>query len=181
MPQITTITSEALQATVRRLLPSQQGFGVDLEAQNVIVPIVDLTPTAEGSFLPSYLQTAYSFGNITFDQAQNGASVTIINNPGFWKYNISSTVISNSASNRSNAIQITNGLATKNLHAHVVFADSISGSVELSTEDFEGVVYLTTGDSIVLNSDVRSSIDATFIPIADANGNLINPNGFTAE
>ena len=32
MPEITTITSESLQAEVRRLLPSQRGFGSDLEA-----------------------------------------------------------------------------------------------------------------------------------------------------
>ena len=38
MPQITPITSEALQAKIRQLLPSQIGFGEDLQAQNVIVP-----------------------------------------------------------------------------------------------------------------------------------------------
>ena len=52
MSQIIRITSEALQATVRRLLPSQQGFGEDLQASNVITPVIDLTPTAEGSQLP---------------------------------------------------------------------------------------------------------------------------------
>ena len=41
------VTSEALQSTVRRLLPSQQGFGSDLEATNLIQPVIDLTPTAE--------------------------------------------------------------------------------------------------------------------------------------
>ena len=49
MAEITSVTSEALQRKVRELLPSQRGFGEDLQAQNVIVPIVDLTRSAEGS------------------------------------------------------------------------------------------------------------------------------------
>ena len=48
MAQLISITSEALQATIRRLLPSQQGFGEDLQASNVITPVIDVTPTAEG-------------------------------------------------------------------------------------------------------------------------------------
>ena len=62
MSQIIPIVSEALQATVRRLLPSQNGFGEDLQASNVIVPIVNLTPSAEGTELRSlilYLNALY--------------------------------------------------------------------------------------------------------------------------
>ena len=51
--EITPITSEALQAVIRRLLPSQRGFGDDLQATNLITPIIDLTPTAEGSSIPT--------------------------------------------------------------------------------------------------------------------------------
>ena len=42
MAEIIRITSEALQATIRRLLPSQTGFGDDLQATNLITPIIDL-------------------------------------------------------------------------------------------------------------------------------------------
>jgi len=62
LPQIIRLTSEALQASIRRLLPSQQGFGLDLEATNVITPIIDLTPTAEGSELRQDLQSALAYG-----------------------------------------------------------------------------------------------------------------------
>ena len=65
MAQITNVTSEALQATLRRLLPSQQGFGEDLQASNVITPVIDLTASAEGSALPIELSTALAFGNTT--------------------------------------------------------------------------------------------------------------------
>ena len=78
MAQIKSITSEALEATVRNLLPSQQGFGEDLQAQNVIVPIIDLTPTAEGSQLPTSLQQAYGFDDITSFNITN-ATTAIVN------------------------------------------------------------------------------------------------------
>ena len=84
MAQIIRITSEALQATIRRLLPSQQGFGEDLQASNVIQPIIDLTPSAEGSETRQDLQSALAFGSVTLFQVFNGSS-TVINTPGFFR------------------------------------------------------------------------------------------------
>ena len=82
MSQIISITSEALQATVRRLLPSQQGFGEDLQASNVILPVIDLTPTAEGSQLPNDLARSLNFGGAT-EYAAFGAAATLMNTPPF--------------------------------------------------------------------------------------------------
>ena len=84
MAQITSITSEALQATIRRLLPSQQGFGEDLQATNVITPIIDLTPSAEGSEIRADLQRSFSFGSITSFGAKNQTAV-IASTPGFYR------------------------------------------------------------------------------------------------
>ena len=64
-PEVAQVTSNDLEATVRQLLPSVAGFGSRLGAQNVIVPIVDLTPTAEGSVLRTDLQTALAYGSQT--------------------------------------------------------------------------------------------------------------------
>ena len=83
MAQITSVTSEALQALIRRLLPSQQGFGEDLQASNVIIPIVDLTSTAEGSALTSNLQTAINFGGATAISLSAAGSATLANVGGF--------------------------------------------------------------------------------------------------
>ena len=67
MAQVTSVTSEALQTQIRNLLPSQQGFGEDLQASNVIVPIIDLTATAEGSALPLDLSSAATFESTEFE------------------------------------------------------------------------------------------------------------------
>ena len=63
VPEIITVNSEQLQATVRNLLPSQNGFGSELQATNIITPIIDLTPSAEGTVLRQDLQKALTFGS----------------------------------------------------------------------------------------------------------------------
>jgi len=84
MAQIRQVVSESLQATIRDLLPSQQGFTEDLQASNVITPIIDLTPSAEGSTLQTDLQQALNFGGATAHSIANTTS-TIINSPGFYR------------------------------------------------------------------------------------------------
>ena len=65
MAEIVPVVSEALEAQIRSLLPSQRGFGEDLQASNVIFPIIDLTPAAEGTTVPQYQQQAIAFGSQT--------------------------------------------------------------------------------------------------------------------
>ena len=51
MAQEFTINSTAIEDKINQLLPSQGGFqpGVDFSASTMVIPIVDLTETAEGS------------------------------------------------------------------------------------------------------------------------------------
>ena len=64
-PEIITVNSEALETQIRDLLPSQNGFGSELQASNVITPIIDLTAAAEGSGLATDLARAIAFGSQT--------------------------------------------------------------------------------------------------------------------
>ena len=84
MAEIVPVVSEALEAQIRNLLPSQRGFGEDLQASNVITPIIDLTSAAEGSSTPQFLQTALAFGSQTEFQAEN-STVVLANSPGFYR------------------------------------------------------------------------------------------------
>ena len=79
------IKSDNLESKVRQLLPSQGGLGAgfDLSASTQIIPIVDLTESAEGSNVRQDLQTALSFDNITAHQV-TGTTTTIINNTGYY-------------------------------------------------------------------------------------------------
>lgn len=182
MPEITTITSESLQAEVRRLLPSQRGFGTDLEAQNVIVPIVDLTPTAEGSALREDLQTAVSFGAITAASriAAATGSTTIVNTPGFYKYNVSMNVASATTADTYNArLEIGAGATPKIIHR---ISNVVSSTGGFDFESFSGIVFLDTAQLLkIANKGTGTTISCSAWQIADANGNFVNPSGFSFE
>ena len=111
MAQITSVTSEALQAQIRTLLPSQQGFGEDLQASNVIIPIIDLTAAAEGSSIPQYLQTA-SDSSVTTVVTASATAATIINGTGFWQIIIGASVNSRGSTAPTATIQINDGSST---------------------------------------------------------------------
>jgi hypothetical protein len=181
MPEITTITSEALQAEVRRLLPSQRGFGTDLEAQNVIVPIVDLTPTADGSGLREDLQTAASFGNVTANNRTTAGTETLVSTPGFYKYTFVMSVLSSGTAFENRAqIKLDSGSATKNLHD--LRNNSDAAPEEPQTLSGGGIVFLDTGEflqMVVAGNDAFVSMSAW--QIADKYGSFVNPSGFTFE
>ena len=67
------INSQELEDKIRQLLPSQggKGAGFDLSASTQIVPIIDLTESAEGSNLRQDLQTALSFDSSTTFSVSN--------------------------------------------------------------------------------------------------------------
>ena len=182
MPEITTITSESLQAEVRRLLPSQRGFGQDLEAQNVIVPIIDLTATAEGSVLRADLQSAVSYGSVTTALRTTAGSTTVLNSPGFYKYQAELAILTdNTQDTYTVAIRLDNTLGSaKNIHLITNSGDASGQEPQQITVN--GIIYLDTNDSLVVTTIGNDSYVAIAAwPIADANGNLINPSGFSFE
>lgn len=177
MAQITSVTSEALQAQVRRLLPSQQGFGEDLQASNVITPIVDLTATAEGSSIGQNLQTALNLGGAT-TFAEVNSSTTIANTGGFYRIILTSVIIGGSASARSLGIDITDGSTTKRVWSSQIAVSN----VVTNPQSADIVVYINSGESIIaISDDTFAFLDGSIRQIADVNGNLINPVGFTFE
>jgi hypothetical protein len=165
------------------LLPSQRGFGTDLEAQNVIVPIVDLTPTAEGSSLREDLQTAASFSAVSSVKRDNAGSglTDVINTPGFYKYIVTMAILSdNAASVFETALILQEGGATRAIQELRNSADA-SGQEPL-VAFHEGVVFLNTGQRLrISNTGLDTFIQCSAWQIADVNGNLVNPAGFSFE
>jgi len=178
LPEITSITSEALQATIRRLLPSQRGFGQDLQATNLIQPIIDLTPTAEGSEARADLQTSLAFGSQT-SVSTNNTSNNLVVTPGFFRVFGTSMVYSNSSTNEEAEINVTDGSTTKNLYRHRM----LSSPTNFGTVDkFDFIVFLRAGDTLVARaSGAGVVVDTTTRQLATVTGTLVNPNGFVFE
>jgi hypothetical protein len=179
MAQIIPIVSEALQSTIRRLLPSQNGFGEDLQAQNVIVPIIDLTPSAEGSLLSTSLQQALAFGSQTEFIVRNTTS-TIITNSGFYRVFGAVNGASIPAGTTGANFSLTDGLSTKIL---IAWEWTNAGQVGKSDMlDFDFIVFLAAGQSLTGNTSATACVLAgSTRQIASSTGELVNPSGFVAE
>jgi len=167
MGQEFTVKSENLENKINQLLPSQAGFGagVDITASTTVIPIVDLTETAEGSLLRQDLQTAYGI-NSTFDTV-NGTTDTIINTTGY--YRLYGNYRSTSTGSNIGVVRIEDGFTTTQI---LSFASSITGA----TEDFDIVIFLKAGTSCTVTTQGNSTINVVHRQIADVNGNLINPS-----
>lgn len=174
MAQIRQVVSESLQATIRRLLPSQQGFTEDLQASNVIQPIIDLTPSAEGSTTQQNLAEALSFGSITAYTAA-GSTVTLANTAGFWRITGTAVVEPNSGASATVTLTLSDGLSSKNAWKLGVPA---SGSTTIVTEQFDYIVFLPSGHSASLAA-VSSDCSGIYYQIADVSGNIVTPSGFS--
>lgn len=178
VPEITSVTSESLQAEIRRLLPSQRGFSADLQATNVIVPIVDLTAAAEGTNVPIQLQEAQAFGSQTAFNCVNN-TVTIANSPGFYK--IQGVVVmyhGNAVADLT--VNMTDGLSSKAIYkVNSLFTTAAN---LLTSNNLDFTVFLAAGESITATStQTFISFAGSVRQIADVNGSLVNPSGFTPQ
>ena len=179
MAQITSVVSEPLQAKIRSLLPSQSGFTEDLQAQNVIVPIIDLTETASGSVLREDLQKSLAFGSQTSFNVSN-TTTTIADVAGFYRV-IGSTMVRvvNSGSAPKVELIISDGSTDKTVWGTIADVTTIEGLIGLNI-DF--VFYLNSGDSFkVFSNNANCQCIGSVRQIADSSGNLVNPSGFTSE
>ena len=179
MAQIIRITSEALQATIRRLLPSQQGFGEDLQASNIIQPIIDLTPTAEGSQLPFDLARSASFGAISAYETTNGTS-TLASTPGFYRIQGVSTIETDTAQAGVNKFNLVSNLTTRSVWQHGVLGAAASEITQVCV-DFDFIVFLDTGVTFQAVAPGVGRMFTTIWNVADRYGNTTNPSGFTFE
>lgn len=178
MAEIVSVTSESLQQTIRNLLPSQRGFGEDLQATNVITPIIDLTPTAEGSILRVDLQTALAYGSNTAYSQSNGTLI-LTSTPGFYRV-IGVSSIEQSPLTLTNSVDLDDGLSSKAIWQHTV-RGSASADGNNSVQ-FDFVAFIRPGDTLkVISGGTATGIDGSFRQIADVGGNLIVPSGFTPQ
>ena len=177
-PDIISVNSEALEAEVRSLLPSQAGFGSELQATNVITPIIDLTPTASGSNLGTQIQEALNFGGNTAFSARN-ATVTLAASAGFYRVLGTCTALPDTADRFNGVIQIEQGGVTKNLWSMVTPSTAAQGAVSVV---IDLTVFLTPDDTLSAVSNNGALILAGSIrQVATVTGELVNPVGFTLE
>jgi len=171
------VTSEALEAKYRQVFPAQAGAELiqDLYASGVIQPVIDFSSVAEGSVLAQNLQTAWDFS--TGNTKTANTTSTLITNTGFWLVNAVVTYDAGGLTGNFARLFIDDGATTKNIWG---FADDSSAG-NVNTAIFQSnVVFLRSGDSLKAQTNATKIVLETFYrQIADVNGNLVNPLGFT--
>jgi hypothetical protein len=168
MAQEFTINSSAIETKINQLLPSQGGFGagVDFSASTMVIPIVDLTETAEGSDVRQDLQTALSHTTVTNYFIQNATNTVLVNTTGY--YRVFGRGQLNGACNLS--FNLFDGTTAKQIQSFGS-AGAVSNVV---TYDF--IVFLPAGNTLRASSTtVNGNLDGVTRQIADISGNLIDP------
>jgi len=178
IPQLSSVTSESLQATLRRLLPSQQGFGAELAASNVIQPIIDLTNAAEGFELQFELQHAYAWGNMNLFNVTN-ANPTVLNTAGFWVVRGISNIKTDASTILKNNWTINDGTTQRTFWQHQAQNNTSSTN---NTLDFNFYVFLRVGDTLEASSNgATANLFGNCHQVADVNGVLTVPAGFSPQ
>lgn len=174
MGQEFVINSTTLEDKINQLLPSQggKGAGIDLSASTTIIPIVDLTESAEGSNLREDLQTCLSLTSVTAFSVQNTTS-TLINTTGYYRVFGTFDAISASAALGKGSFTLTDGTTSKIILTYNVGA---SATVSRHIESYDFMVLLQAGDSLTCTSSSTSvRLNGVTRQIADLSNNLINP------
>ena len=145
------IKSENLESKVREILPSQGGLGAgfDLSASTQIVPIVDLTETAEGSNVRADLQTSLSFDTVTTFSINN-TSATLINNTGYYRI-IGNVSINTATASKAAYIALNNGVSVKNIWKLETLTGVSAREFDFAAFDFN--VFLKAGDSVTAETN----------------------------
>ena len=175
MTQQFRIESESLRDKLNNLLPSQNrgSIAVDLSGSTTVVPIVDLTETAEGSALRQDLQTAFSHTQSNSFDVTN-ATTTVITTTGYYRVTAVSFILYQNV-NASNSIIINDGVTDKTVWLHSTLNAPITDGTN-STTQTDTIVKLEAGDSLVVKSDsAQGTITGCARQIADISGNLVNP------
>jgi len=167
MAQEFTINSQNIETKINQLLPSQGGFGagVDFSASTMVIPIVDLTETAEGSGLRQDLQSSLSFTSVTAYQV-TGATSTLVNTTGYYR---NFGLFTKTSTGNAQFI-LNDGASTKTILNYAV----PSGSTQL-IESFDFIVFLKAGDSLQVTASANAIVNGSTRQIADISGNLVNP------
>ena len=162
--------SENFQRSYRNTFPSQVSSGRDLHVSDVVIPIVDFTPTTSGTSLALELRNCIN-KNSSLTRITTQTTTTVINGSGF--FNVTCDLLANGG-NAISQFEIftdnTTALSIMNLRAGNGFNTRTTFVVYLNSNDILRVVTSSACDLSVMQT-----------PLADINGNLTNPNGYDPQ
>lgn len=169
---------EAIEEDLNSNFPSQGQGNPPLyySLSEVVVPTYSINNVAEGSSLPPNLQTAWDFS--TGHSSVGNTATTVINNVGFWQVDLNAVCSVTSSGNENGYVFITDGLTNKIIWEFN--APAVTGNPHVFLPEGKFTVFLRSGDSLVVGASTRTIMDVWYRQIAELNGTLVNPLGYSA-
>tara|TARA_R100000808_G_scaffold19311_1_gene41962 strand:+ start:150 stop:659 length:510 start_codon:yes stop_codon:yes gene_type:complete len=167
----TPFVSEEFQKAFRNRFPGQVSSGRDLHVSDTIIPIVDFTPTASGTNLPTTLQFCRNIST-TITNLSGSSSGDLSSTLGFIGLDLQFVT---DGSNNYLEMYITN-VSTGVNNTFV----TLIGNAD-TTEQI--VYYVPSGykTTYALGGGGTHSAVAILTPLADVNGNIIQPSGYSPQ
>tara|TARA_Y200000002_G_scaffold363039_1_gene350752 strand:- start:609 stop:1157 length:549 start_codon:yes stop_codon:yes gene_type:complete len=175
--------SEEFQRAFRNQFPSQTSTGRDLHVSDIVIPVVDFTPTTSGASLPETLRTCRNGSTVEVDTTSAKAISTDVT-AGFWRVCLFfSSVYSSGALGAECSIQLLDGAGTA---VAVLSRITQAGSkVPNFIQKDEFYAYApadhTLASTLFLGNSDSRQMTITYTPIADINGNLTQPFGYDPQ
>jgi hypothetical protein len=162
--------SENFQRSYRNTFPSQTSSGRDLHVSDVVIPIVDFTPTTSGTSLALELRNCIN-KNSNQNRITSATTTTVENGSGF--FNVTCDLRGSSSTTTASFDIFTSSTTSLSI------MNVLAGSGSNTRATF--IVYLTSIDILRVITDSAADLSVMVTPLADINGNLINPNGFDPQ
>jgi hypothetical protein len=166
---------EAIEEDLNSNFPSQGQGNPPLyySLSEVVVPTYSINNVAEGTSLPQNLQTAWDFS--TGSAQIENTTTNLVANTGFWQIDLVS--VFNIGQTTGLQLLLNDGVSTKVIYQTPATG---SGTQTVATESETLVVYLRSGDTLQgKSSHPNDVLSVWYRQIADVNGNLVNPLGFS--
>lgn len=172
---------EAIEEDLNTNFPSQGQGNPPLyySLSEVVVPTYSINNVAEGTSLPSNLQTALDTSTTVTVRFSNGTS-TVASNPGFYRVLVNYCIPLRGPSQENFYLDLTDGVTTAKIWSTGEGNSTTNEDDSVST--FETVVFIRSGYSLRLhsvNGGGSGYISVSSRQIATANGTLVNPLGFS--
>jgi hypothetical protein len=169
--------SEEFQRAFRNTFAGQVNSGRDLHVSDIVIPVVDFTPTTSGTSLPESLRYCVNRNSTSFAGGTNVSLTTLGVNDGF--YRIQAGLSQHEG--QSNLSFYLTGDTTQTIETLYLNGNSTLTGMS-GTRDF--IAYQKVGDTLSYSFDEFSGngyYTFTVTPLADVNGNIINPNGYDPQ
>ena len=124
------------------------------------------------------MQRAVNFGGANSFNVVN-TTTTIINNTGFYQIFGQANLDNNVAAAVYVAMFINDGVSDKQIYG--LAKNTATSFSEYFGESFSFVVFLRSGDSVKITASANAQGIGSYRQIADVNGNLVYPSGFTPQ